>query len=277
MTGMRGSARWRSCVGALALAIALAASSAVWAQDGGGGAESSDLAKKLQNPLAALISVPFQFNYDEGFGPKDAGRILLNIQPVVPIGLSEDWNLISRTILPVTYLGSTAPGVDSAFGLGDTLQSLFLSPVEPVGGWILGAGPALLLPTGTDRAFESRQLGLGPTAVALRQEHGWTYGALVNHIWGVTGPGDDRVSSTYLQPFLSYTWPTATTLGLNAESTYDWNDDELTLPFNLSVSQVVKFGRLPVNFQIGGRYYAHAPEGGPVWGGRFAITFLFPK
>jgi hypothetical protein len=259
---------WAAC--ALLLAVATTAR----AQDA---SADQDLAKKLQNPVADLVSVPFQLNYDESFGSRDAGRMTLNIQPVIPFALNEAWNLISRTILPVVYQGSPAPGVDSAFGLGDTVQSLFFSPKDSVGGWILGAGPVLLLPTGTDDLFRSEQLGLGPTAVALRQEAGWTYGMLANHIWGVTGPGGDRVDATFLQPFLSYTWPSATTLTLNSESTYDWNADELTAPLNLMLSQLVQLGGQPVNFQVGGRYYVDSPSGGPEWGARIAITFLFPK
>lgn len=243
-----------------------------------GASDPNDLAKKLQNPVADLISVPFQFNYDEGFGPKDAGRVTLNIQPVIPIELNEDWNVISRTIIPVIYQGSVATGVDDEFGIGDTVQSFFFSPKEPVNGWILGAGPALLLPTGTEQGLRSEQLGLGPTAVALRQHDGWTYGALVNQLWGVNDPKDNtRVNATFIQPFLSHTWPSATTLTLNAEATYDWTDEELTLPFNLMLSQLVKLGDHPVQFQIGGRWYADAPPGGPDWGLRFTVTFLFPK
>lgn len=243
---------------------------------GGGGA--SDLAQKLQNPVADLISVPFQFNYDEGFGPRDASRYTLNIQPVIPIELNEDWNVISRTIIPIIHQEKLADGLDSDTGIGDVVQSFFLSPKEPVGGWIVGVGPVALLPTGTDPQLRSEQLGLGPTAVVLRQEKGWTYGALVNHIWGVTNPDDrEEVNATFLQPFLSYTWPTATSLTLNAEMTYDWNEDEWTIPLNLMVGQLTHLGTQPVNFQVGGRYYADAPSGGPEWGLRFAITFLFPK
>lgn len=242
------------------------------------GQSVSDLAQKLQNPVADLISVPLQFNYDEGFGPSGAGRLTLNIQPVIPISISEDWNLISRTILPVIWQGSTAPGDDEDLALGDTLQSLFFSPKESVGGWILGLGPVALLPTGTTPELRSEQLGLGPTAVALRQHDGWTYGALVNHVWGVTDRGDhEDVNSTFIQPFLSHTWKTGTTLALNAEMTYDWTADEFSLPLNLMVSQLLHFGRQPVQLQLGGRWHIDSPPGGPEWGVRFTITFLFPK
>ncbi|MGP1346361.1 MAG: transporter [Phycisphaerales bacterium] len=239
--------------------------------------DHGDLAKKLQNPVADLISIPLQFNYDNGFGPKDADRYTLNIQPVISISLNDDWNLISRTIVPIIYQESLATGLDSDFGIGDTLQSLFFSPKEPVGGWILGAGPAALIPTGTTPSLRSEQLALGLTGVALQQRSGWTYGALANHLWGVTDTDHDEVNATFIQPFLSYTFPTATSLTANAEMTYDWTDEELTLPINFLVGQLTTIGKQPIQFQVGGRYYADAPPGGPEWGLRFAITFLFPK
>jgi len=240
--------------------------------------DAQALAKKLSNPVASLISVPFQFNYDKGYGPSDAERVTLNIQPVVPLSITEDWNLIIRTIVPVIYQDSLAPGEDSSFGFGDTVQSFFFSPKEPVGGWILAVGPVALWPTGTDPTIRSEQLGLGPTALALRQDDGWTYGMLANHIWGVTQSDDHAdVNATFLQPFVSYTWPTATTLTLNTESTYDWTGDQWTVPINLIVSQLVKLGGQPVQFFLGGRYYAESPDNGPEWGIRFGITLLFPR
>jgi hypothetical protein len=239
--------------------------------------DAEALAKKLSNPVASLISVPLQFNYDAGYGPKDAGRAVLNIQPVIPFSISEDWNLIVRTIVPIVSQGSLSDSIDSEFGLGDAVQSFFFSPKEPVGGWILAAGPVALWPTGTEPAIRSEQLGFGPTVLALRQESGWTYGMLANHLWGVTESDDHPdVNATFLQPFVSYTWPTATTLALNTESTYDWTGGDWTVPINLSVSQLVKFGTQPVQFSLGGRYYAESPDNGPEWGIRFGVTFLFP-
>lgn len=237
-----------------------------------------NLAKQLANPVANLISVPIQLNFDEGFGPEDAGRWTLNIQPVIPFSISEDWNLITRTIVPLIYQEAPVNGLDDEFGLGDILQSFFFSPKEPVGGWILGFGPAVLWPSGTEPTLRSEQLALGPTIVALRQESGWTYGILANHLWGVTESEDHPdVNSTFLQPFASYTFPSQTTITLNAESSYDWTAEEWTIPLNLIASQLVKIGNQPVQFAVGGRYYADAPDGGPEWGLRFVVTFLFPK
>ncbi len=241
--------------------------------------DAASLAKKLANPVASLISVPFQFNYDEGYGPKDAYKLTLNVQPVIPLSLNEEWNLIIRTIVPVVYQDSLADGIDSKFGLGDTVQSFFFSPKAPTkDGWIWGVGPVFLWPTGTDDILSSERWGAGPTGLILKQEKGWTYGVLANHIWSYAG-NDDRneVNTTFIQPFLVYTFPTATGIGMNTESTYDWTSSQWTVPVNLFVNQVVKLGNQPVQFQLGGRYYAESPDGGPEWGVRFTMTFLFPK
>ncbi len=240
-------------------------------------AQAVELAKKTLNPIADLISAPFQNNWDFGIGPSDAMRYTLNFQPVVPISLNQDWNLVSRTILPTIYLESTAPGIGSKFGLGDTLQSLWLSPKQPPGGWIMGAGPALLLPTATDGALGQGRWGAGPTVVVLRQDKGFTYGALGNHIWSYEGWGDQNVNATYLQPFFGYTTRTLTSFFVNTESTYDWRAEQWTVPLNFMINQMVKLGKQPVSLQLGYRYYAERPAEGPDWGLRFTVTFLFPK
>ena len=240
-------------------------------------AKEAELAKKLQNPVANLISVPIQNNWDFGIGSANAMRYTANIQPVIPMSVSHDWNLIVRTILPVIYAESSVAGGRDAWGLGDVVQSFFLSPKEPVGGWILAGGPVFLWPTASDSSLGSGKWGAGPTVVALRQQNGWTYGALANHIWSYAGWGNREVSATFLQPFVSYTTKTYTTFTLNTESTYDWASHQWTVPANLIVSQMLKIGKQPVQFSLGGRYYAEKPDGGPDWGLRFAVTLLFPK
>jgi hypothetical protein len=242
---------------------------------------SEELAKKLSNPVAALISVPFQLNYDQNIGPAEDGkRWVLNIQPVVPIELNQEWNLISRTILPVVSQDDIAPGAGSQTGIGDIVQSLFFSPKAPTsGGWIWGAGPVLLLPTGSDDLLTADKWGAGPTGVVLKQQGSWTYGALANHIWSFAGD-DSRaeISATFLQPFLSYTTPTAWTFTLNTESTYDWKNEQWSVPINGVISKVTKIGGQLVSVGGGVRYWAEGPVGGPEgFGIRLVVTLLFPK
>ena len=242
---------------------------------------SEELAKKLANPVAAMISVPLQFNYDTNIGPEDDGdRYVLNIQPVVPIAVNEDWNVISRTILPVVSQDDIFPGSGNQTGLGDVVQSLFFSPVRPTGrGWIWGAGPVFLLPTATDTLLGADKWGLGPTAVVLKQGGPWTYGALVNHIWSVAGDDDRQdISNTFLQPFVSYTTKTATTFTVNSESTYDWEAEQWAVPVNALVSQVLRLGNQLVSVGGGVRYWVESSDAGPEgFGVRLVVTLLFPK
>jgi hypothetical protein len=237
-----------------------------------------DLAQQLANPVSSLISVPFQSNWDFGIGPEDASRYTLNIQPVVPLSLDEDWNLIVRTIVPVIDAESSAAGVPDASGLGDIVQSFFFSPVDPVNGWIVGAGPAFLYPSASDALLGSEQWGVGPTAVALKQDGPWTWGALVNHLSSFAGDeARADINATFLQPFVSYITPSKTTYTLNSESTYDWERDQWLVPLNAVVSQLVAIGDQPVQLSLGARYYAEGPDGGPEWGLRAAVTLLFPR
>ena len=243
--------------------------------------EEERLAKRLANPVAALISVPFQFNYDSDIGPADDGeRVTLNIQPVIPITLNEDWNVISRTIVPIMWQDDIFPDAGRQFGIGDILQSLFLSPSAPTAsGIIWGAGPVFRLPTATDDLLGAEKWGAGPTAVVLRQAGGWTYGGLVNHVWSVAGD-DDRadINATFLQPFVSFTNDDAWTFSLQTETVYDWESEEWAVPINIAVSKLLAIGGLPISIQGGLRYWAESANNGPEGlGFRLAVTFLFPR
>ena len=240
-----------------------------------------ELAKKLANPIAALISVPFQLNFDHDIGPGDAGeRYTLNIQPVVPIDLNPDWNVISRTILPVTMQDDILPGSGDQFGIGDIVQSAFFSPKAPTAsGWIWGAGPVFLLPTGSEKLLTADKWGIGPTGVALKQEGPLTYGVLVNHIWSFAGD-DDRtdVNATFIQPFYSYTTPNAVSFTVNMENTYDWRTDKWSLPINFMTAKVTKMGNQLLSAGAGVRYWIASPDSGPEgFGMRLVLTLLFPK
>lgn len=241
----------------------------------------AELAKKLANPIASLISVPMQYNYDEGYGPNGDGAVhRINVQPVIPFSFSDDWNLITRTIIPfIDQEDLPFPGFGES-GLGDIVASQFFSPkATGPGGWTWGVGPVELLPTASDDALGGEKWGLGPTGVALKQVGPWTYGILANHIWSVAGDEDRAdINASFVQPFVSYITKTKTTFSLASESTYDWEANAWSIPLIAQVSQLLKLGNQPIQLGVGARYWADSPDGGPEgWGARVQLTFLFPK
>ncbi|MFT4799249.1 MAG: hypothetical protein ACJARU_002372 [Congregibacter sp.] len=242
--------------------------------------QAAELAKKLANPVAALISVPLQYNYDENIGQNgDGSKSVLNVQPVTPFSLNDDWNLIVRTIVPLIDQNDISAKGQSESGIGDVVQSFLFSPKAPIGGWILAIGPVGLYPTASKEVLGGEKWGVGPTALALKQSGPWTYGVLTNHIESFAGD-DDRadISATFMQPFVSYITKTKTTLTLQTESTYDWESKQWSVPVNASVSQLLNIGPQILQLQIGVRYWADHGDNGPEdWGLRAGVTFLFPK
>jgi hypothetical protein len=243
---------------------------------------SEELAKKLANPVASLISVPLDIDRDSNLGPGEQGkRTTIVAKPVLPFSLNDDWNLITRSIIPYVELSDFPRPIGDASGLGDLQISTFLSPKAPTaGGWIWGAGAIALLPTATDDLLGSEKWGLGPTAVALRQDGPLTYGVLANHVW--TAAGEDKrtdYTRSFVQPFFTYTTATATSFTVQTESTYDWESETGSVPVNLVVGQVIRVGSQLMQLKAGARYWADSPDGfGPEeWGYKLSVAFLFPK
>lgn len=244
-------------------------------------ATEAELAQQLANPVSSLISVPFQLNYDRDIGPFDDGdRYTLNIQPVIPLSINDNWNLISRTILPIVSQSDVFPGAGSQSGTGDVVQSFFFSPKAPTSsGWIWGAGPVLLVPTGSDDLLTADKWAAGPTGVALKQSGPWTYGALANHLWSFAGESSrEDVSATFLQPFVSYATPSGVSYTANTEATYNWRSSDWQIPLNFVAGKVTRVGKQMMQFNAGIRYYAESTPGGAEgFGVRLVVILLFPK
>ena len=248
-------------------------------------ASDADLAQQLNNPLANLVAIPFQFNWDQPVGPDEDARFVLNLQPVIPIALNDDWNLIARWIMPYVAQPRLSESAVPTSGLSDIVASAFISPSRP-GKIIWGLGPAFVLPTTSDPLLGSAKWAIGPTAVVLTLAGQWTYGALVNQLWSFAGddfsggaPRGDY-NRTLLQPFVSYTTKSALSVALNMEAAADWEQDDedtWTVPIHLMVSKLTRFGKLPMNVSAGVGWFAATPGDEPDWRLRLVATLLLPR
>ncbi|HSD43948.1 MAG TPA: transporter [Burkholderiales bacterium] len=235
------------------------------------------LAKAAQNPLANLISIPFQNNTNFNVGPRDGTQNVLDSQPVIPFELSKDWNLITRTIVPIITQPGFVPGESTTTGLGDIQFTGFASPSNAEGVGAIGQ-----LPMNSSDRLGNDRWGLGPSFVALHLEKGdpWVYGFLVNIVWSVGGGSDPTYNNFLLQPFLNYNLPDGWYLTSSPVITADWKAEasqQWTVPVGGGVGKIVHFGRLPVNLQLQSYYNVVAPDNGPDWSIRFQIQFLLPK
>jgi hypothetical protein len=242
---------------------------------------AADVAQQLTNPIANLVSFPFQFNWEQGVGPNEDLRFVLNVQPVVPFTLNEKWNLVGRMIVPFIGQPALVAGGLPTSGTGDIVMSAFLSPSAPKH-VIWGVGPVFGLPTNTDPFLGSGKWSMGPTAVVLKLAGPITYGALVNHLWSVASTGNyDRtdVNKTYLQPFVNYTTKNAVTLGITGEATADWeaDGDTWTVPVMFSISKVTRLGPFPFSLGGGIGVLAAKPDGAPDWKLRLNATLILPR
>jgi hypothetical protein len=243
---------------------------------------ATELAKLAQNPVANMISVPFQNNTNFNVGPENGTQNILNIQPVIPVELNKDWNLITRTIVPVMSQPAFTPAQDRENGIGDTQFTAFLSPAA-AHGTIWGVGPIVQLPTNSNDRLGNDRWGVGPSAVILRLEKGspWVYGFLVNNVWSVGGSGSDPSYSNFLlQPFVNYNFPGGFYLTTAPIITADWkadSDQRWTVPVGGGVGKIFHVGKLPVNVQLSAYGNVVTPDNGADWQLRFQVQLMFPK
>jgi len=244
-------------------------------------ARTAALAKAAQNPVADLISVPLQNNTNFNTGPYSRDQDVLNIQPVIPLHLTKNWNLITRTILPIVWQPDTSqPTGQGWYGLGDLNPTLFLSPAHP-GKLIWGVGPAIVVPTATAPQLGQGKLSLGPGIVLLTTPGHWVIGALANNVWSIAGTGSrPPVNQFLLQYFINYNIKHGWYITLQPIITADWrasSGNAWTVPFGGGVGRIMKIGFQPVN--VSGQFYGNAayPNGGSPWSMRLQIAFLYPK
>jgi hypothetical protein len=266
--------RMRHLTGIVALATlcALALGGPALAQE-----SAEALAKAAQNPLASLVTLPLQSNYNLGVGPYDRTLYNLNVQPVVPY-TGEDWNVIARTIIP---LNSVPRGeVDSTFGVGDTSMTLFFSPAKG-GAFTWGVGPVFGLPTASNpEVLGSGRWGLGPSGVVFIQAGKWTMGGVVSNTWSFAGDDDRSDYNRFVaQWFLNYNFGGGWALGTAPIITGDWKadpDQRWTVPWGLQISKVTRLGAQPVNLLLGYYWNSKHPDGGADRQVRFQVNFMFP-
>jgi hypothetical protein len=242
--------------------------------------DSSEIAKQAQNPIANLVSVPFENDFNPHTGIDKDDSYVLEMKPVVPFRLSSDWILITRSIIPVIQVPDLAPGISGTTGLGDVQESFFLSPAK-AGPVIWGAGPAISFPTATQSILGTKKLSVGPNVVVLRSQGHWLFGSLAQNLWSVEGPSArPNVNQMLLQPFVNYNMRHGWYLTTSPIITANWEvrpGQRWTVPVGGGVGRIVRFGRQPVSIYAQLFRNVERPDGTTSWSARFEMTFLFPK
>jgi hypothetical protein len=258
----------------LIILTAVSAPCPVWAQ------ESSEIAKQAQNPIANLISVPFENDFNPQTGFKKQDSYVMEMKPVVPFRLSDDWTLITRTIIPVAQVPDLAPSVAGTSGVGDVQLSLFLSPAK-AGPVIWGAGPVVSFPTASQEILGTKKVSLGPTVVVLRIQGHWLFGTLVQNLFSVAGPAArPDVNQMLMQPFANYNLKHGWYLTSSPIITANWEvnpNQRWVVPVGGGAGKIVHFGKLPVNMYTQFFRNVERPEGTSHWSARFQAQLLFPK
>jgi hypothetical protein len=241
---------------------------------------TEELARAVQNPVSSMISLPFQNNTNFNFGPREKTQNVLNIQPVLPFELNADWNLITRTILPVVSQPAFFPGQSRKNGLGDTLFTAFFSPRNS-GQWIWGAGPAILMPTSSDDRLGIGEWGGGPAGVFLTIQGPWVAGSLFSNVWSSNNSDGDKVNAFTWQPFVNYNFGGGWYAVSSPIITSNWeadSDDKWTVPLGGGIGRVFRVGEQNMNASAQAFYNAEKPDNiGPDWQLRLQLQFLFPK
>jgi hypothetical protein len=237
----------------------------------------SDLAKQTQNPVSDLISLPFQFNFNGGGDLEDGTWLNLNIQPVIPFSVGEDWKVIARTIVPVDSF--PGPGGMRFSGIGDIQQQLYLTPSRP-GSIIWGAGPVFSLPTATATPFETGSWAVGPGAVLVKNVGSLVLGGLVNQYWNFSDAGDDTKTNLLFQPFINFNFGHGWAVAFAPLITANWDasdGNEWTVPLGLGITRTTVFNRRPMNVGVQYYYNVERPDGAAAHTLRFVIALLFPS
>lgn len=262
--------------------IAIAALAALAVTPARAELSAEELAKLAQNPVGNLISLPFQNNTNLNFGPEKGTQNILNIQPVIPISVDRDWNIITRTIVPVIWIPSLGPDTPSKDGIGDTVFTAFLSPANP-GHWIWGAGPVVQIPTNSSSELGNRNWGLGPSFVVLHLDHGdpWVYGVLVNNVWSLTSNKEGGAyNNGLIQPFVNYNFKEGFYVTSSPIITVDWKapgGQQWTVPIGGGLGKIFHVGKLPVNAQLSAYYNVVRPDFQANWQIRAQVQLMFPK